>query len=203
MIAGTLELDFGRPVGRDIGITPKGGKFGAHRHYGGHKGVDFAAYLCSVKAIESGRVVCSTMRAGSKEKANYGNVIVIDHTPEAGPDQRHVYSLSAHLDSRAVYRNLEKKIEKGRTIGISGNSGTRQSYSGKPKADQKDYHLHFEIIDSPRKLVWNGSNFHSLSLREDPMSGYIGSILIIEYGWIDGQLCGAELPSRYDPFYRF
>jgi murein DD-endopeptidase MepM/ murein hydrolase activator NlpD len=73
---GTIELNFGRPVGDDI--TKPGGKFGATRHYGPHKGVDFRSnWGTGVKAIEWGEVVCSLMREGSKEKANYGNVIAL------------------------------------------------------------------------------------------------------------------------------
>src|SRR3972149_2008816 len=190
---GTIELKFIRPVGDDI--TSPGGEFGATRHYGPHKGVDFKSRLrTDVRASERGEVVCSVLREGSKEKTNYGNVIVIDHTPEADPDQRHIYTLYAHLDYRGVYRG--QKVRKEETIGRSGNSGTRQSYSGKPKEKQKDYHLHFELIDSLRKLVWDGGNWHPLSLRKDPMNGYIGSTLTIDYDRTGGQISRAGLSSR-------
>lgn len=193
-----MELNFGSPVRDDI--TKPGGEFGAPRHYGGHKGVDFRSNrFTRVKAIEWGIVVCSTVCEGSKERTNYGNVVVIDYTPYAGAYQRHVYSLSAHLERRGVRKDQE--VDKGESIGITGNSGTRQSYSDKPKADQKGYHLHFEIIDSPVKLDWNGRNFHALSLRENPMSAYIGCTLIIDYSRLAGKLSGAEPPSWYDPFY--
>lgn len=193
-----LELNFDRPVRDDI--TKPGGEFGAPRHYGGHKGVDFRSNrFTRVKAIESGRVVCSTECVGSKTKTNYGYVVVIDHTQYAGTYQRHVYSLSAHLEHRGVSRDQE--VEKGKIIGLSGNSGTRQSYSDKDKADQKGYHLHFEIIDSPVKLYWNGRNFHALSLRGNPMSAYIGCRLSIDYSRLAGKPSGSGVPSWRDPFY--
>jgi len=131
---GTIELKFIRPVGDDI--TSPGGEFGATRHYGPHKGVDFKSRLrTDVRASERGEVVCSVLREGSKEK-------------------------------------------------------------------QKDYHLHFELIDSLRKLVWDGGNWHPLSLRKDPMNGYIGSTLTIDYDRTGGQISRAGLSSRYEPFYR-
>lgn len=85
---GTIELHFERPVGDEI--SPKG-EFGAYRHYGPHKGVDFLSMLGTrVKASEGGVVVYSSERPGSKEKTKYGHVIVIDHTPGADDDQRHI-----------------------------------------------------------------------------------------------------------------
>ena len=109
-------------------------------------------------AVEGGRVVYSDNRAGSENKANYGNVVVIDHAPEAGKDQRHIYSLYAHLDG--VLTSRGETVEKGSTIGISGNTGTRQYYEGErkgiPKAKQRGFHLHFEIIDSLKGFDFNG-----------------------------------------------
>lgn len=194
-MTGILELNFDRPVSEDIS---KGGHFGATRHYGGHKGVDFMAPRgTKVKAIEGGKVVCSIMREGSKEKTRYGNVIVIDHTPDAGENQRHIYSLSAHLDSRGVSRG--QKISKGSEIGTSGNTGMRYYYQGK----KRGYHLHFEIIDSPRELKWNGTDWHSISLRENPMNDYIGSTLSVDYNQTGGQISRVGLVSRYGPINRF
>lgn len=186
---GTIELKFIRPVSDEI--TRPGGEFGAHRYYGPHKGVDFKSnWGTAVEASERGEVVCSVMCEGSKEKANYGNVIVIDHTPEAADDQRHVYTLYAHLDSRGV--SSGQGVGKGRMICRSGNSGTRQSYNGQPKAEQKGYHLHFELIDSPRELHWGPGSFHNTSYRVDPMGGnYIGGTMKVKYGH------GEELQSMF------
>lgn len=158
--------------------------------------MDFASPLgTNVKAVEHGKVVYSGMVDGSVKKTNYGNVIVIDHTPEADRDQRHIYSLYAHLDSRGVYRG--QGVSKGRTIGKSGNTGMRYYYMGK----KRGYHLHFEMIDSPRELQWGPGRFHGTSYRVDPMGGdYIGGTLIIDYGQATGQI---SLSSRYGSIYRF
>ena len=132
------------------------------------------------------------MREGSKEKTRYGNVIVIDHTPEAGNKQRQIYSLSVHLDSRKVSKG--QMVSKGSAIGTSGNTGMRYYYQGK----KKGYHLHFEIIDSLRELRWNGTDWHSISLRENPMNDYIGSALnIIDYNEIGGQVGKFGTVSSY------
>lgn len=189
-MTGTIELNFDRPVKEGIS---EGGHFGATRHYGGHKGVDFSTPLGKdVKAAENGNVVYSGMENGSVKKTNYGNVIVIDHTPEADRDQRHVYSLYAHLENRGV--SLYKTVGKGETIGQSGNTGMRYYYMGK----EKGYHLHFEMIDSPRELHWGPGSFHGTSYRVDPMDGgYIGGTLKIEYGH------GEELQSMFKGSLRY
>jgi len=151
-----------------------------------------------VKVVEDGKVVYSGMVDGSAKKTNYGNVIVIDHTPEADRNQRHVYSLYAHLDSSGVYKGQE--VSKGRTIGQSGNTGMRYYYMGK----KRGYHLHFEMIDSPRELHWGPGSFHGTSYRVDPMGGdYIGGTLIIDYPQAIGQISTTGLSSRYDSIYRF
>lgn len=124
----TLKLEFDRPVDKRVKINERDGKFGVQRPYGSHIGVDFSAYLDTVYACEGGRVVYSGTREGSERKANYGNVIVIDHDPDAGEDQRHIYSLYAHLDS--ISTSTGKKVEKGSAIGISGNTGTTWYYKG-------------------------------------------------------------------------
>lgn len=179
------RLEFIRPVPDDITIIPGVGEYGASRPYGAHIGVDFLARLEDVFAVEGGGVVYSGMRAGSENKTNYGNTVVIDHTPLAGRDQRHIYSLYAHLDSVAVSRGA--RIEKGSTIGISGNTGTRQHYEGErkgiPKERQRGYHLHFEIIDSQKSFDFNGGWPVDLrpSDRKDPMRDYIGERITIEY----------------------
>lgn len=169
----TIELNFDRPVKERIS---DGGHFGATRHYGGHKGVDFFSPRGTrVKAVERGEVVSSIMREGSKKKTNYGNIIVIDHTPEAGINQRHIYSLYAHLESRSVYKG--QVVEKGETVGRSGNTGMRYYYMGK----KRGYHLHFEMIDAPKKLKWSDGGFHGTSYRVNPMGrNYIGGTLKIE-----------------------
>lgn len=171
----TVELNFSeKPV--DAEVTPRVGKFGAKRHYGPHKGVDFRAYKQDVRAVEAGKVAFSGMREGSEDVTRYGNVVVIDHTPRAGEDQRHIYSLYAHLDNRSVSRG--QTVEKGDLVGISGNSGTREYYMGK----KGGFHLHFEIIDSPDALPWSRTLSHQRSFYKDPFDNYLGSKVTIEYG---------------------
>ena len=60
----TIELNVERPVIADV--NRNGGRFGAPRHYGSLKGVDFLAYLSPVKASEDGRVVFSGMVEGTE-----------------------------------------------------------------------------------------------------------------------------------------
>jgi murein DD-endopeptidase MepM/ murein hydrolase activator NlpD len=153
----------------------------------------------NVRAVESGKVAYSGMVDGSAKKTNYGNVIVIGHTPEADRNQRHVYSFYAHLDSRGVSRGHEV-AKGGSSIGTSGNSGMRYYYMGK----KKGYHLHFETIDSPRELQWGPGSFHGTSYRVDPMGrDYIGGTLIIDYGQATGEVSMSALSSRYGSIYRF
>lgn len=79
----TISLRFEKPVNAEINMN--GGQFGAPRHHGPHQGQDFKAPLGStVMASESGIVVYSGTREGSTTRTNYGDTIVIDHTPEAG-----------------------------------------------------------------------------------------------------------------------
>lgn len=189
-MTGIIELHFDRPVKEGIS---EGGHFGATRHYGGHKGVDFACPLgTNVKAIERGKVVYSGMVDGSVKKTNYGNVIVIDNTPEADRNQRHIYSLYAHLDDRRVSQFQTVRLLQ--SIGQSGNTGMRYYYMGK----KSGYHLHFEMVDSPRELYWGPGSFHGTSYRVDPMGGdYIGGTLKIDYG------PGEELQSMFKASLRY
>lgn len=171
----TIKLTFIRPVDAEINLD--GGKFGAQRHYGTHIGVDFSARLKTVRACEDGRVVYSGTRAGSESKANYGNTIIIDHTPDAKQDERHIYSLYAHLDN--ISTSKEKNVRKGEVLGTSGNTGTTWQY----KKVDRGFHLHFEVIDSPKSFNFNGGWPGDLRPedRKDPMK-YIDNSKIIEYG---------------------
>ena len=175
----TIKLEFlERPV--DAEINEKEGKFGDPRHYGPHRGVDYKAYLRDVKAIEVGLVVFSDKLNGTEQKGNYGNTVVIDHTPVAKKNQRHIYSLYAHLDKRSMSRGQE--VKKGEVIGVSGNTGTTWYYKGV----KRGFHLHFEIIDTgdTKKISdwskgWPG-NLDSQD-RKDPMKGYLGQSKTVEY----------------------
>ena len=189
-MTGIIELNFKRPVKEGIS---EGGHFDATRHYGSHKGVDFLAPRgTDVKAVEHGKVVYSGMVDGSVKKTNYGNVIVIDHTPEADRNQRHIYSLYAHMEDRGP--SSYQTVRLLQSIGRSGNTGMRYYYAGK----KRGFHLHFEIIDSPRELHWGPGSFHDTSYRVDPMDGdYIGGTLKIDYGH------GEELQSMFKGSLRY
>jgi murein DD-endopeptidase MepM/ murein hydrolase activator NlpD len=194
----TIKLEFVRPV--DAEINPRGGKYGAPRHYGPHKGVDFLAYLSTVEASEDGVVVFSDfIKRKPGRKGSYGETIVIDHTPEARENQRHLYSLYAHLEERSVHAG--RKVNERDKIGISGNTGTSQWYFWKEHGYYKDkkrrgFHLHFEIIDSPKELVWDGSERHPLELRKNPMD-YIGPTITIEYPLSEEEM--KKIQSSVDP----
>ena len=220
----TKELRPMYPVDREIDVSP-GGKFKQDRGRNGfHKGVDIKTnWGTEVRASERGVVVLSELVEGSATKGHYGNVIVIDHVHEAGRKGRHIYSLYAHLDDRRVYhdhrsvfrrrpdsKDKEKEgdtISKGDIIGTTGNSGTTQSYKNakKDKEDQKGFHLHFEIIDSPWALVWGPGSFHRSDFRVNPMknSGYVDSILKIKYDQREGLQSMFKGSSRFRRFRRY
>jgi len=157
--------------------------YGADRWYGKHKGKDYRARWGSdVYATEDGMVVFSGMIEGNENTTRYGETVVIDHTPMAGKDERHIYTLSAHLNVLNVSKGQE--VKKKEVIGKSGNSGTSNYYVGKKKHKKRGteggFHLHFEVIDSPHALEWNKGSFHS-GTRKSPLDFYIGHIITIEY----------------------
>ncbi|MFQ5441942.1 MAG: M23 family metallopeptidase [Thermodesulfobacteriota bacterium] len=117
--------------------------YGAGRWYGSHKGQDFLSnWGDEVLATEDGVVVFSDMIEGSEKRTRYGETVVIDHTPGADEKSgRHIYTLYARLDE--MYVRAGDYVEKHETIGAVGSTGT----STGP-------HLHFEVIDSERALVW-------------------------------------------------
>ncbi len=168
-----IRLRLDKPVDADANMN--GGKFGDPRNHGPHQGQDFKAPLgATVMASEDGIVVYSGTRKGSAIKTNYGDTIVIDHTPEAGRNERHIYTLYAHLDKRNVYGGYEAR--KGEAIGISGNSGMMAYY----KNLKQGFHLHFEVIDSQAELNW-GFGWPTGN-RRDPMD-YLGQVIIVEYNF--------------------
>lgn len=169
-----IVLKFGKPADDDV--NENGGQFGAYRRHGPHMGLDFLSYLDPVYASEDGIVVYSGMREGSTTETNYGNTIVIDHTPVAGDAERHIYTLYAHLDNRSVHEC--QKVRKGETVGISGNSGTVAYY----RKQKQGFHLHFEVIDSPSALDWRYG--WPSGNRKDP-ADYLGGVTTVEYDLSD------------------
>ena len=119
---GTIELEFNNPDTADI--VEEGGSFNDERDGGKrkHKGLDFNSTRRShIKASEDGVVV----KSEKKEGKGYGETVIIDHTPEATEEQRHIYTLYGHLYKRLV--SVGKKVKQGDIIAESGNTGTWQN----------------------------------------------------------------------------
>src|SRR3972149_6532468 len=125
-----------------------------------HGGIDYAVGVGnSVKAGERGRII----RASWHEKL--GELVIIDHTPYAEKGKKHIYTMYGHLDNKSYKVKPGDMVEKGKVIGLSGNTG----HSTGP-------HLHFSLIDSNTELSWGitGSTGYDStpSLFKDPESYY-------------------------------
>ena len=187
----TVKVKLERPVCDEI--TKGGGEWGAPRRDGGtHKGLDFKArWGHKVYASDDGVVVFSGMiEKVAGRKGSYGKTVVIDHTPMAKENQRHIYTVYAHLHKVDVIVGSGKKptrVDAGEVIGTSGNSGTSQWYYWKEHYEyesetKRGYHLHFEVIDtkySRAVMDWKKKKLPS-GHRQDP-SGYFGVTKKIEY----------------------
>lgn len=80
-----------------------------------HSGIDYlVAAGTPVKASERGRVV----RAAKHEAL--GELIIIDHTPNAEKGTKYIYTMYAHLSKYDV--KLGDDVKRGQTIGSSGNT---------------------------------------------------------------------------------
>ncbi|MEK7314104.1 MAG: M23 family metallopeptidase [Deltaproteobacteria bacterium] len=177
----TVKLYFEKPVNAKINMD--GGQFGDARHGRTHKGLDYSAPPnTDVKASEKGKVVYSgnrPYRPGGDN--NLGNTIVIDHTDGVPEDQRHIYTVYAHLNTRSV--SVDRKVSQGETIGASGNSGMKAAYEGK----KSGFHLHFEVIDSATKMDWNMG--WPRENRKNPI-GYLDRITTVGYELPDDKKTG-------------
>ena len=121
----TIALVFKHPTDKPINLN--GGQYGAPRYNGRtHKGIDYLAPQgTDVKASESGIVVYSGERPYRQGGSNnLGNTIVIDHTPDVPDDQRHIYTLYAHLNSMSVF--MHKRVIQGEPIGEIGRASCRE-----------------------------------------------------------------------------
>lgn len=94
----------------------------------------------SVRAIGRGRVVYSAFHPGTKDKGNWGNIIVIAH--KHPKTKKNFFSLYAHLGRRLKERG--ERIECGDIIGVVG-----RGYS--PANGWWEEHLHFSIYGGPWK----------------------------------------------------
>jgi murein DD-endopeptidase MepM/ murein hydrolase activator NlpD len=178
------EFTFIRPTGGYISSVfgekrkKKDKKTGKIIHYT-HKGIDYAARRgTTVEASESGVVL-----AADTNIPGYGNLIIIDHAPNARDNERHIYTLYAHLDTIGARRG--EIVNKGQKIGTVGHSGYAYSKSGKDPS-----HLHFEVIDYPGKA----SRTDILS-KEGRARGYRKDPII--EGTVDDFL-GEEMEKLYD-----
>ncbi|MBI5233010.1 MAG: M23 family metallopeptidase [Deltaproteobacteria bacterium] len=174
----------------DKPINENGCKFGAPRHGGRtHKGIDYLAPKgTDVKASEGGLVVKSKNKPyvpGGNN--NYGETIVIAHTPDVPENKRHIYTLYAHLDKRLVFAG--RKVRKGETIGISGNSGMKAAYEGK----KSGFHLHFEVRDSKTKMDWDR---WPREHYENPLADYLCQTKTFEYEAPDEET-GMDFPKGW------
>ncbi len=133
-----------------------------------HHGIDYAVPVKTrVNASESGIVIRASWNK------YLGEVIIIDHTPNADDDKRNIYSVYAHLSAYTEGITAGTRVLQGQKIAKSGNTGS----STGP-------HLHFAIIDSPARMKWGvtGATGHAPNSKIflDP-AGYYG-ITIKVYG---------------------
>lgn len=137
------ELNFMAPVNAEVSHL-----YGEQRSKRSHKGIDFASPKgMSVNASERGKVKRASFHERKEAgKGSYGNVVIIDHTPNANKNERHIYTLYAHLESLSV--DTDHEVKKGTIIGTSGNTGTVEYYRAKDKGYSNEvggFHLHFEL----------------------------------------------------------
>lgn len=172
------ELKFEPPV-KNLISHPYHEKRGDN---GRHHGVDYASPIDTpVKASEGGVV-----RRASPNHGGYGEVVVIDHTPNAKKNERHIYTLYAHLQEYAPKIKPKKNVEKGDPLGKSGNTGTKEWNFMRERGYYRDarrgYHLHFEVLESPHELPWQETGRMGIppgEHRVDPVS-FFGPITRVE-----------------------
>jgi len=90
-------------------------------------------------------VVYSKLHAGSKEKPNWGNIIIIAH--KNPKNKKAFFSLYGHLKNRLVKKGDSVKL--GQTIGTIGKGNTAEN------GWWKEEHLHFAIFTGqfPNKVL--------------------------------------------------
>jgi murein DD-endopeptidase MepM/ murein hydrolase activator NlpD len=186
------ELIFEPPV-----KNPASHPYGEKRQKGPHQGIDYASPKGTpVKASERGMVVRAAINPQKVVKemgkdgkmiekvlGRYGRVVIIDHTPNADKDERHIYTLYAHLDVMNVRSGEE--VKKGQVIGRSGNTGKREEYEYRKKKRKKEggFHLHFEVIDAKAEKTWlkeeGPTGIRSGENRKDP-NKYFNQTTMVE-----------------------
>jgi murein DD-endopeptidase MepM/ murein hydrolase activator NlpD len=111
-------------------------------HLGIHLGEDVNCPAgTKVKCIGEGKIVYSALHAGTKEKGNWGNIIIIAHKhPET---KKIFFSLYAHMQKCFVIKGQSVKL--GQIIGIVGKANTPEN------GWWESEHLHLSIYIGPRK----------------------------------------------------
>lgn len=93
-----------------------------------------------VRAVGRGQVVYAAFHPGTKDKGNWGHVIIIRHKH---PRTRQVfYSLYAHLG--ASFKRIDEKVERGEPLGFIGSGFTAENGFW-------EAHLHFAVYTGPWK----------------------------------------------------
>jgi|SRR6185369_8399291 len=123
-----------------------GAAFGKRSLYDGvlwgvHLGEDcIASAGTDVRAVGRGTVVYAAMHEGSKEKGNWGHIIIIRHKH---PKRKLIfYSLYGHLGTS--FKRIGEKVEMGEPLGFIGEAFT-------PENGFWESHLHFAIYTGPWK----------------------------------------------------
>ncbi len=94
-----------------------------------------------VKAAGRGTVVYAAYHAGSEEKGNWGNILIIRHKRPKSKEVFH--TLYAHLGT--CFKKMNDKVELGEPLGFVGEAFT-------PENGWWAAHLHFAVYTGP----WNG-----------------------------------------------
>ncbi len=111
-------------------------------HWGIHLGEDVNRPAgTSVGAVGRGRVVYSGFHPGTKEKGNWGNIIIIAHKHPR--TKKIFFSLYAHMQKRLVKKG--ERVEAGQRLGIIGKRNTPEN------GWWKEEHLHFAIYTGPKE----------------------------------------------------
>lgn len=105
-------------------------------YWGIHLGEDInKSSGTAVKSIGRGKVVYSALHPGTKNKSNWGNIVIIAHKH---PKTKNVfYSVYAHLDRRRVSKG--QSVKSGQIIGAVGKANTPAN------GWWDEEHLHFGI----------------------------------------------------------
>ncbi|MFH1610706.1 MAG: M23 family metallopeptidase [Patescibacteria group bacterium] len=105
-------------------------------HWGIHLGEDVNRPAgAKIFSIGKGKVVYSALHPGTKEKSNWGNIIIIAHK---NPKSKKIFfSLYAHMQKRLVKKGDSIKLEQ--LIGKVGKTNSPEN------GWWKDAHLHFAI----------------------------------------------------------